>query len=155
MLSIRISPDTHYKTLIGEIIKRISLIYGITLKEGDIKDIEIEQTGKIVQEADIVTQPIYDKTKLILNLANPARQLKKVSTKDYNSFLRIFKEGEKDPVTFKYRDIGDLTFEQLYTSKLQQKESKMKKNAIYMLKIMDVIIKPKEKLSKAEHYFKN
>ena len=48
-----------------------------------------------------------------------------------------------------------MTFEQLYRSKLQLHESKNKKDAIYSLKIMDIIIGPNELLSKAEGVFIN
>ena len=97
---------------------------------------------------------MYDKSTLVLELKKPPLKMKKIVTKDYNSFLTIFKEGEKDPQSFTYSDIANLTFENLYQTKLQLAESS-KKDAVYSLKIEDMIIAPKEKISKAEAYFKS
>ena len=97
---------------------------------------------------------MYDKSTLVLELKKPPLKMKKIVTKDYNSFLTIFKEGEKDPQTFTYSDIANFTFENLYQTKLQLAESS-KKDAVYSLKIEDMIIAPKEKISKAEAYFKS
>lgn len=49
-----------------------------------------------------MSQKIYNGSKLSLRLKNPTIQLKRLKTKDYNSYITIYKEGEKDPKKFKY-----------------------------------------------------
>jgi hypothetical protein len=100
-------------------------------------------------------QPIYSNSTLTLDLLSPPLKLKKVSNKEYNSHLKIFKEGESDPQKFSYAEIAEYTFRELYKSKLELEESKFKAEAQYGLLIMDMVIKPDEKISKADKYFKN
>ena len=48
-----------------------------------------------------MSQKLYNKSKLEVHLKNPKIHLKRIKTKDYNSYITIFKEGEKDPKKFK------------------------------------------------------
>ena len=102
-----------------------------------------------------MSQKLYNKSKLEVHLKNPKIQLKRIKTKDYNSYITIFKEGEKDPKKFKYSEISELTFSQLYNIHLELEESKQRKDLHYGLKINDMIIKPHQKINLAQIYFKN
>lgn len=54
----------------------------------------------------IMTQKLYNKSKIEVQLKNPSVQLRRIRTKDYNSYIIIYKEGEKDPKKFKYSEIA-------------------------------------------------
>ena len=54
----------------------------------------------------------------------------------------IYKEEEKQPIKLKYNDICNHTFKDLYKQKLEMKGAEKKKDAIYCLKVMDMIVKP-------------
>lgn len=66
----------------------------------------------------------------------------------------MFKEGEKEPKKYTYTDISEMTFGEFYKNfELELKESKKKRDVIYGLQIMNIIIKNEDKLSLAEAYF--
>lgn len=89
-------------------------------------------------------------------MTNPNKdQLKRVRQFDYNGYMLVFKESSSESIKFKFDEIANMTFQDFYTNSLMDKISSKKKETIYCLKVMDMIIRPEEKLSKAEMYFKN
>ena len=155
MLSVSIDPEQHGADLKNAIIKEIHLSYGVELSESTIKGLLIKESkNPIKMEESVLSQTIYDKSVVVLEL-DPSLQLKRISHKDYNSFLIIFKEGETDPHKFQYSEIAEMTFAELYKSSLELDESKAKRDVVFGLKIMDRIIKPEDKISVADAYFSN
>ena len=155
MLSVSIDPEQHGADLKNAIIKEIHLSYGVELSESTIKGLLIKGSkNPIKMEESVLSQTIYDKSVVVLEL-DPSLQLKRISHKDYNSFLIIFKEGETDPHKFQYSEIADMTFAELYKSSLELEESKAKRDVVFGLKIMDRIIKPEDKISVVDAYFSN
>lgn len=82
-------------------------------------------------------------------------QMKRVRQYEYNSFISVFREDSTEGIRFKFDDIANMIFQDFYTNSLMDKASSKKKGAKYCLKIMDMLIRPEEKISKAEVYFKN
>jgi len=154
VLSVSIDPEQHGVDLKNAIIKEIHLSYGVELSDSAIKVLIKESKNPIKMKESVLSQTIYDKSVVVLEL-DPSLQLKRISHKDYNSFLIIYKEGETDPHKFQYSDIADMTFAQLYKSSLELEGSKAKRDVVFGLKIMDRIIKPEDKISVADAYFSN
>lgn len=51
------------------------------------------------------------------------------------------------PIRVNYDDISHLTFQDFYKSKLEKADSKNKRDAIYCLKVMDIIIRPNQRMN--------
>ena len=81
--------------------------------------------------------------------------MKRVRQYQYNSYLLVFKEESTEGIKFKLDDTAILTFQNFNTNSLMDKNSTKKKGTKNCLKIMDMIIRPEEKINKAEAYFKN
>ena len=90
---------------------------------------------------NLLKQKVYKDETIIVRIKKDIK-LKKINIKNYNSYLLIYKEGEVDPLRIKYDEISDMLFRDLYKEHLEIHLSKMKRDAIYCLLIMDMIIKP-------------
>jgi len=55
----------------------------------------------------------------VVKLANPNTPLRRIKGQDYNSYIVIYKEGEKEPKRYKYSEISELTFSELYNCCLE------------------------------------
>lgn len=155
IFTLVVNPELNGSNLVKEVIKAVQLNYNFQLEENMIKSLKIKESGhEVNQEVQVLKQTIYDGSFLMLQLTNPNLKLRRVSTKDYKSFLIVFKEGEKEPKKYTYTDISEMTFGEFYKNfELELKESKKKRDVIYGLQIMNIIIKNEDKLSLADAYF--
>lgn len=96
-------------------------------------------------------QQVYESTTINVVLKNPSKLvLKRAVLEKHDCEIIIYKENEAEPIRVSYDEISHLTFQDFYKSRLEKADSKNKRDAIYCLKVLDIIVRPNQRVNAIE-----
>lgn len=95
---------------------------------------------------------MYKTTTIYVVLKNPNKLvLKRAVLEKHDCEIIVYKENEAEPIRVSYDEISHLTFQDFYKSRLEKADSKNKRDAIYCLKVVDIVIKPNQRMNIIEN----